>query len=614
MLKKLLLCFFAASSAQVLAEEIDALPPLTIYSQSNAELVEPARMQDEFDREKLQAAEMPDLNNVLKNQAGLVLTQTNPQMMGGFSLRGASGAGQGLFTLDGVPLYGSLAGLFTLSHYPADALGNVTLTRGAGGDKHGSRTLGGGIHLKTREFQSGDNFFHFEGGSYDTLRETAGGGISTDVGDFSAVAGRTDILSGISQARDGVERDNYDMTHASGNWKKNFDHAHLNASLYFVRSDENMDGPAILPNRTVGWSDDKKGQLLQETWVSQLRGDYDLTDYWNSSLQLGFTQNRQTSEATLIKPFELTAQLFMVDWKNTHRLPLDAKNKNQAQFTWGVNTQHQNTPNVVGFSQTIISPNVRGELVLGAWELAAEGRFDHGDDYGNHQVFALSANRAVTSTLNVWANGGTGYRQPGLTELLNPTYGDKNLRGESSAGGEIGLTWKPLPESELKISGYYQNYQDLIVLQLNPKTGVSKTANVNESDVFGAQFQASHHWSKIWETGLNYGYMDARNAQTHLKIAIRPEHQGVFWNEIKLLDPLKLRVELNARSSYFFDGANTRQSDSAPRFNALLKYQLTPKTELYLRGENLNNNRSPELGERFNFNGTSVYAGFRTGF
>lgn len=614
MFKKLLLCFFAVSSAQVLAEEIDALPPLTIYSQTHAELIEPARMQDEFDREKLQAAEMPDLNNILKNQAGLVLTQTNPQMMSGFSLRGASGAGQGLFTLDGVPLYGSLAGLFTLSHYPADALGNVTLTRGAGGDKHGSRTLGGGIHLKTREFQSGDNFLHFEGGSYDTLRETAGGGISTDAGDFSAVAGRTDILSGISQAREGVERDNYDMTHASGNWKKNFDHAHLNASLYFVRSDENMDGPAILPNRTVGWSDDKKGQLLQETWMSQLRGDYDLTDYWNSSLQLGFTQNRQTSGATLIKQFELTAQLFMVDWKNTHRLPLDTQNKNQAQFTWGVNTQHQNTPNAVGFSQTIISPNVRGEFVLGAWELAAEGRFDHGDDYGNHQVFTLSANRAVTNTINVWANGGTGYRQPGLTELLNPTYGDKNLRGESSAGGEIGVTWKPLPESELKISGYYQNYQGLIVLQLNPKTGVSKTANVNESDVFGSQFQASHRWSNIWETGLNYGYMDAQNAQTHLKIAIRPEHQGVFWNEIKLLEPLKLRVDLNARSNYFFDGANTRQSGSAPRLNALLKYQLTPKTEVYLRGENLNNNRSPELGERFNFNGASVYAGFRIGF
>lgn len=600
-------------SGNVCADEMESLAPLTIYNEPQTELISPARMEDQFTRENLQALEMPDLNNVLKNQPGLILGQASAQMMSSFSLRGAGGAGQGLFTLDGVPLFGNFAGFFSLSHYPVDALGNVTLTRGASGDKHGSRTLGGAIHLKTREFKNGDNFLHFEGGSYDTVREAAGGGVSTDMGNVSVVAGRSDIFSGISQAKSGLERDNFGLSHASGNWTKNFDNAHLNASLYFVHSDEDMDGPGILPNRTIGWVDDKTGFLSQETWVSQLRGDYDFTDFWNSSLQLGFTQSRQESGATLIKPYSLTSQLFMVDWKNTHHLPLDKNSKNQAQFIWGVNTQHQNSPNFLA-QQTVISPNVRGEIILGGWELSADARFDNGDVYGNHQVFSLTAKRELNQKVEIWTNGGTGYRQPGLTELLNPVYGDKNLHGESNAGGEIGLTWRPQPESEIKISGYYQNYQDMIVLQFNPKTGATKATNVNEANVVGTQFQASNRWSSIWETGLNYGYMDAKNAQTNLQIAIRPKHQGVFWNEIKLLEPLKLRVEFNVRSAYWFDGTNTQNSDTAPRLNALLKYQLTPKTDVYLRGENLNNEPAPEIGERFNYNGAAVYAGFRSSF
>jgi len=604
----LLLSFFATN---VFAENETLF---TIFGESQSELVEPARMQTEFEREDLQTTQLPDLNNVLKNQAGLVINQTNSQAMSSIALRGAGGAGQGLFTLDGVPLFGNLSGLFTLSHYPSDALGKVTLTRGAGGDKHGSRTLGGAIHLQTRQFEDGDNFLHLEGGSYDTLREAAGGGITTQAGNFSVVAGRSDIFSGISQARDGTERDNSEMTHASGNWTKNFDNAHLNASLYFVRSDEKTDGPGVLPNKKVGWTDDKKGHLIQETWIAQMLGDFDVSDFWNTSLQLGFTQNRQQMVSTLIKPFALSSQLLMVDWKNTHRLPFSQNRKNQAQIMWGINTQHQNTPNVAGFSQTTISPNVRSELVLGAWEFAVDARFDHNDVYGNHRVFSLSANRALTRTLNLWANGGTGYRQPGLTELLNPVYGNRNLRGESNAGGEVGLTWRPVLDSEIKVSGYYQNYQEMIVLQLNPNTGISKSTNVPDADVWGAQLQLSYQLSNIWKTGLSYGYMDAKDAQTGLQIAVRPEHQGVFWNEVKLFEPLKFRVELNARSGYWFDGLNTQKAESVARVNALLQYQLTPKTELYLRGENLNNERAAELTDRFNFNGASVYAGFRTGF
>jgi hypothetical protein len=48
-----------------------------------------------------------------------------------------------------------------------------------------------------------------------------------------------------------------------------------------------------------------------------------------------------------------------------------------------------------------------------------------------------------------------------------------------------------------------------------------------------------------------------------------------------------MRVDLTFHDAYWFDGGNTKKANAAPRVNVLLKYQITPKTDLYLRGENV---------------------------
>ncbi|HEY8094726.1 MAG TPA: TonB-dependent receptor [Methylobacter sp.] len=579
---------------------------------TSPELGEQPGMRNQLDRDALESAGTPNLNGVLRNQTGFTLNQGSGQMMTGISLRGAAG-GQGMVTLDGVPLFNNFAGFYSLSHYSPDALDQVTVTRGPGGERHGSRTLGGSIHLQTRHMQEKDNFLRIEGGSYDTVRGTAGTGLTTKAGDFSVVVGRSDVFNGISQAQNGSERDNFGMTHASANWFKEFSRGNLDATLYFVRSNEDIDGPGlVLPRRTLGWVDDKRGRFSDETWVAQLRGQYDLASYWNSSLQFGYTQDQQNMESTLIRPFTIINQLFMLDWKNTHRLPLNTASQDQALLVWGVNTQQQHVVDLP-VTQTVISPNIRTELSMGAWQWSADARSDHGDTYGDHQVFSLGLNRVLPQNMSLWAHGGTGYRQPGISELKNPVFGNPNLQGEHSAGGEVGWRWHPSSDGEVKLSGYYQNYRQMITMQLDGATGTTRAGNIQEADVWGAEMQSQHRWTSVWESGLNYTYMLAKNPLTHLYVPARPEQQGVFWNEVQLLQPLKFRAELTFHSGFWFDVANTLRAKSAPRINVLLKYQFTPKTELYLRGENITDERTPELND-FNFNGAAFYLGLRTGF
>ena len=64
----LISCIFLCFSNHAASDAVK-LAPMTIYGDRlRAELIEPTRMQTELDREKLQAAEMPDLNNTLKSQ------------------------------------------------------------------------------------------------------------------------------------------------------------------------------------------------------------------------------------------------------------------------------------------------------------------------------------------------------------------------------------------------------------------------------------------------------------------------------------------------------------------------------------------------------------------
>jgi outer membrane receptor protein involved in Fe transport len=65
---------------------------------------------------------------------------------------------------------------------------------------------------------------------------------------------------------------------------------------------------------------------------------------------------------------------------------------------------------------------------------------------------------------------------------------------------------------------------------------------------------------------------------------------------------------MNYRDASWEDLRNTIRLHASVRLNANLSYQLNPKLQMYVRGENLNNDRTPDLAD-FNFPGTAVYAG-----
>lgn len=613
------LMFMVAYVPKILAQELIYLPDIQVEEAKTSPVADQIGFRNQLDRTLLEESGKADLSVALRGINSVNISQSNASSTTGLTLRGASG-GLGLVTLDGVPLFNSFSGFFPLSHYPLDLLERVDVAQGAGGIHNGSRTLGGSINLVSRDLPADKRFLHTEGGSYGTLRNHLGGGFSNRLGQWTLAAGRTDIFEGVSQAgpeNGATERDNFQMSNGLLRWNRDFGQGYVDSSVYFVRAREQSDGPGLLPNRKIGWKDDPNGLAIQETWVAQVHASYQLNDNWQSSLRLGFTQNEATGQIGT-KParssVDLTSQLWLSHWENRHQFQFDSITSNKINVIWGIDAQqqHANSPKnpyqVTAWTNTVVSPLTRLELEWGNWLADAGVRLDHDAVFGDHTVFNLGGGWRFHPSMLLWLKGGTGYRAPAANERLHPLFGNPTVQPEHNVMSEIGWRWQPSKDTELSVAGYWQDFKNLIVLQQDSQTGISKTGNYAVARVWGSELQVHHAWNEAWRSGFNYTFMDATNPENGLQVAMRPKHQGQLWQEWRILAPLKIRLELVFRDGYWTDPNNMTRIQSVPRLNAQVSYQATSRFRLYVRGENLNDDRTPDL-QGFNFTGASVYTG-----
>ena len=625
---KCLLIFCSVSLltvAQASDVEVVALPDIIVSNDANDNITNSAHSSTEFNRASLDAVNRADLNGVLRGLPSTGISQSNGNSASNIILRGAGG-GLGLVNLDGIPLFGNFTAFFPLSHYPLDLLNRVSVDRGHDEAQSSSRTLGGAINLSSRKLNDGQAFLHTEGGSFGTVRNNVGLGLQNKLGNWSFAGGQSNIFEGISQASpsngSNNETKNSQLSTGLLRWDKHFKALSLESSLYYVNSRDGSDGPGLLSNKTIGWKADPNGLLKQQTWVAQSQAFYHLSEHWDSALQVGFTQDQQDGRIGTIKnccSMNLTTQLLLAHWKNTHKMAINSQKDKSLSLIWGVDGQQQHGENLNNLSKvnsltnSLLSPIARAEIAWGNWLTTTETRLDHYDQFGgDHVLFNVNNSWRFIPTMMAWAKTGTGYRAPAMNELLHPLFGNIHLAPESNFGGEVGWRWNPNDFYEISTSSYLQHYQNLIILQQIVPANITipaiSSANINEAHIFGVETQNNFNWNSDWKSGFSYSYMRANNPQTGLKVPGRPQHQGQVWTDWKVRPLVTLRVDLSYRQGYWTDPNNTIQVQAAPRVNASINYQLTPKIKLTLRGENISNQRTPDL-YGFNYPGAAIYGG-----
>lgn len=603
-------CLFIGSQP---AGALEYLPDITV-NPSRAPLEQLVSNPQFLDEEELFVAHERSIADVIQGFPGLSLTKA-----GGYGqptvllMRGAGG--QGLMTLDDIPLLTSLPGLQNLDTLPTEAIRTAEIVRGPGAVYYPFQALGGAIRLYTQDREDTGARLSVEGGSFGIVRETLQGALAGAPGRMTVTLSRGDAFDGahLASASNNPEREPFRFTQGVMRFSSDISNSvNWQGSMLYRKSRVGSDKLGLDENHRVAFKDDSQSFGRGETWLAQNSLNIKVTPNWNSHLQVGFTQLTNSVNAGVLRS-SMANRMYLANMRHQHTLIDNEQQKLRWQLNWGGQGRHEQAESPLsGFDEerTMAAGFLETEAQYRDLSGQAGVRVEHFDRFGDHPLFKTAAAWRISPELTLRASGGTGYRIPSYTELLSLFFGNPQLKPERSASGDLGLEWYPVKNMHITVNGYYNRYDNLITQAYHPQRGPI-TLNVPDAGVAGMELAAQYAWTQYLDTGLSYTFSDSRDLQSDLLLPLRPPHTARVWGQQKLAGlPITLWAEGIVRSASWNDSANTIAIDQSFQMNASIRYAVTKQIEVYLRGENLTNSRISQFYS-IDMPGVAVYGGFQ---
>ena len=159
-------------------------------------------------------------------------------------------------------------------------------------------------------------------------------------------------------------------------------------------------------------------------------------------------------------------------------------------------------------------------------------RLEDNERFGNHTVGQGAVRYHVTPATSVYANVGSAFRAPALSELYyfdesmwGNTYGNPDLKPEESVSYEVGVNHQIKDNLALSLSAYKTDIKNLIMYSYGYPN--STYENINKAEITGGEFGLKYNRGNYY-AAAQYGLVDAKNKDTDLTIAYRPKHTGTL--------------------------------------------------------------------------------------
>ncbi len=588
-----------------------------------------------------------DINNrgivfaadLLREAPGVSVNRSGPA--GGVTqarIRGAEG-NHTLVLIDGIevndPAFGSefdFAGLTT------GDLESIEVLRGPQSALYGSDAIGGVINITTpRRGDSNRGTLVAEAGSFATLRI----GSSIAVGDdavglrFSAEHQDTD---GVDASRVGSEDDGYKVLNVHGKgWaqlgnaadaefvvrynesradadRQDFDFPSTPTQGLIVDANNATDANRLYA-RLALQAQQAEGALIHNLAI-------DLTDTETDFITDGILSGGNDGRRVKIG-FDTTWRIDGERWNNFLTASL---NHEQLDFS--------------NRSASLADANYSADddqssLTL-AWQahgdrasLGLSVRHDANDRFDNATSARATASYMIdASQTRLHASIGQGVTNPSFFELFgfipSSFIGNRDLKPETSLGWDIGAEQSLFNGHALvDVTLFRSRLNDEIatIFDFDPVLGfISRPVNTNgTSKRQGAEVALEAQLSTTISLRGQYTYLDATEADGREELR-RPEHTGALslgWQFAEGRGALSVTHVFNgeARDSEFVF-ATAEDRVTLPSYNLLnvaLRYQLTSRVAVFVRGENL---LDEQIEEVFSYNapGAAGYAGVRMNF
>ena len=239
-----------------------------------------------------------------------------------------------------------------------------------------------------------------------------------------------------------------------------------------------------------------------------------------------------------------------------------------------INKTHKNkalfATNTNKFSNTIITQSIR---------------HDSNDNFNDKTTGKIGIKQIINQDISFNANYGTAYKAPTLTQLYQPTYGNENLKAESTKAFDIGFDF-------LGFKGtYFKNKIDNLI-SFHPTT----YQNINiegTSTIKGYELAYKKTISEIL-LKINYTYTEAKDKDNNTIGRIPKEVVKISFDYFGIK---KFNFNLNGEyigerwdrnySLWNTPTPNGEQTGKYTLFNSVIDYKQTKNLSFYLKVDNL---------------------------
>jgi vitamin B12 transporter len=465
-------------------------------------------------------------------------------------IRGA-GSNQVQILVDGMRVKSPTLGLADLSELSLDAIERIEIVRGPQSTLHGADAIGGVVNIITKK---GDGPFRggvsFEGGSYDTFRETASiqgayQGFNLNLsGSRLDASGRFDNDDTAQTAFAG--RVGYDFP-----WK-----GELTITGRYSQLDLGLPINSTFP--TVVFDPNQQSQT--ESYLYTLAYTQRVLPWWGLKARLGQWWNNQhfqnspppaadpvidsqidtrRIEGELIQTFDITR------WDT---LTIGGERRSES----GQNTTRGSFPG--SFRREINTTALYTQNEVRLFErlfLAGGVRWDDNDVFGDELTGRASAALLIRETGSklrfAW---GTGFRAPTINDLFFPGFGNPSLAPETSESYEVGID-QTLWARRVRLGAtfFHNRFENLIQILFDPVTFLFLPANVGRARTQGLESYLEVDpvdWLTLY---ANYTFTDTEDLDTGLELRRFPRHLIKAGVTVTPIERLTLFAQARVASS-----------------------------------------------------------------
>ena len=573
----LVLCFIPASP--VLADAIERedalkLPQTLITGNRQVEArSDSSSANTVFTRDDIDRLQPTSLTDLLGRVPGVQVARSGGRGgLPGIYIRGTKSA-QSLVLVDGQRMANATSADSNLQYLNIDQIERVEVLRGSRSVIYGSDAIGGVIQIFTRRGadQAPQLRLHSAIGSYGSSQNSVGvsGGDTQTRFNLSAALENT---AGINRTTVSYPVDSDHDAYRNKSVSLNVSHTlsdSLEVGISAIKNNGKTELDAMYGQK--GYSDFDISSIASFV-------DAQLTERWNSRLELGHSENREKTRDKLSPDiYSFNTYRDSLNWQNN--LTLDDKNS----LILGADAYEDSVRSNTNFDKdsrwnraAFIQHRFAGDYF--STELGL--RHDSNQQFGSNNTWSASLTVPLNANNDVLLSYSEGFRAPTFNDLYYPDYGNPALKPEHSKSYEVQWRSQLSDSSRLETSLYRTDIRDAIVADTQ-----WVQQNIGAARITGFESALQQEWFG-WQSSLGIAIIDPRDRETGHTLS-RRARRTLSLDLDRQFDQLGVGASWQAVSSSYNDEQNQQPIAGYGLLGVRGNWRVSPEVKLDLKLDNL---------------------------